>query len=298
MPLSRIILVVFVLFHSGCAYTHLRTQTVGQANTLNEIFEKQVLDNLAMFSVNPESFPSFAIPDSGASTVEGSSGIAGAAPLNPFFTTLGFDVRRGINTAWTLTPVTDPARLRLMKCAYQKAVGYTPTVCVNCCELEKEFFGPGYDCNHCQITCGFLCHSDSAWDIPKCCGTKFGHYCGHHVWVTAEGNESFSRLVALILDYAIYEPYLEIPSEKKVTFYLDSEYKPTTQDKAVGQVEGMIDMGAPPETLLARPSYQAGPEAATKSWMINRRPMERRDIIDMQRLRLRQEALAPNISRP
>lgn len=61
---------------AGCAHRQLRWNTVRQSATLTEIYEQQVLDNLAMFVRDPGSLPFFAFPVGGGSDVtdEGSIG--------------------------------------------------------------------------------------------------------------------------------------------------------------------------------------------------------------------------------
>ena len=126
---------------SGCAHTHLRVKTVKQSNTVNNIFEKQVLDNLAMFVVEPNSVPSFAYPKEGNTNVQDSVSLKGS-PFDKFREIAGIDGSRSSLGSWGLQPITDPDKLRLMRCAYQRAVGcLTDDPCVDCCGDEKKFIG-------------------------------------------------------------------------------------------------------------------------------------------------------------
>ena len=129
-----------ILF-AGCAHTHLKMKTVHQSNTINNIFEKQVLDNLAMFCAEPNSIPSFAYPKEGNTNVNDSINVK-ATPWNAFREVFGVDGGRTSLAAWGLVPVTDPEKLHLMRCAYQRAVGFlVEDKCTNCCEREKSFIG-------------------------------------------------------------------------------------------------------------------------------------------------------------
>lgn len=142
MPRIQIAIVLaFIALSSGCIHQQLRFQTNRQANTLNDLYEQQVLDNLAMFKVNPHAVPFFAFPNEGASIVADGVSIAGNPPLNPFFSTLGFNANRGIQSSWVMSPVRDPNKLYLMRCDYQRAIGCEIDQCNECCNRLKDFKG-------------------------------------------------------------------------------------------------------------------------------------------------------------
>ncbi len=118
-------LLAAVLAGTGCTHRQLRNNTIGQASTLADIHQQQVLDNLAMFVSNSDSLPQFAYPDGGnnqltdtgslTSTVAWKQAGFYSANVNP-------TVSRSANETWTLHPVNDPHKLVLMQCAYKKAV--------------------------------------------------------------------------------------------------------------------------------------------------------------------------------
>lgn len=126
---------------TGCTDMQLRTNTVRESQTVVEIEQQQVLDNLALFVSNFNAMPSFAYPNLGSAIVT-DSGTAGLAPTwgrvvqGPtagqfLFTALGlsFTGSRQAQESFTLQPVNDPRKLELMRCAYQRAVascGYAP----------------------------------------------------------------------------------------------------------------------------------------------------------------------------
>ena len=128
----------FTAFFSGCAHHQLRYNTIHHAETLTDLYERQVLNNLARFKENPESIPHFEIPTSGGTNVNDTVGFA-ASPLNVFREAFGLDGSRTQLNAWTLQPVTNPDRLRRMRCAFQRAVGYESSSCDDCCQLEQSF---------------------------------------------------------------------------------------------------------------------------------------------------------------
>src|SRR5205085_2018206 len=135
---------------------------------------RQVLDNLAMFSVNPSALPSFSVPDTGASNVTDTGGLTGNAPTNSLLSKFyALNVSRQNYDQWTLVPIRDPRRLALMRCAYQRAFGYISQDCPDCCALDREFRGVPeceYDCyGPCTIASGWVCCSDNWADVPKCC---------------------------------------------------------------------------------------------------------------------------------
>lgn len=123
----------------GCAHTQLRWNTTKQSQTLTDLYQQQVLDNLAMFVENPHSVPHFAIPSSGGSEVL-DRGSWGASPINAFRKGFGIGGDRSSRQSWALTPISDPDKLRRMRCAFQKSVGLTDG-CTDCCNLRKEFLG-------------------------------------------------------------------------------------------------------------------------------------------------------------
>ena len=113
---------------------------MNQAKSLTGIYERQVLDNLAMFSQNPDALPFFAIPKAGSAQVTDSGAIS-ASPLNgPIHTALSLtSLSRGNAETWTLEPVSDPAKLRRMRCAYRRALGYSFKECNKCCQLQEDW---------------------------------------------------------------------------------------------------------------------------------------------------------------
>ena len=133
-----LLLSCFTLFSSGCAHHQLKHNTIHHAETLTDLYERQVLNNLARFVENPESIPHFEIPTSGGTNVNDTVGFT-AGPVNTFREAFGLNGNRTQLSSWTLQPVTNPARIRRMRCAFQRAVGHQFSNCEDCCQLEQSF---------------------------------------------------------------------------------------------------------------------------------------------------------------
>lgn len=131
-----LLLLSFVCFATlqGCAYHQLRFNTAGQAKTVADVHTQQVLDNLAKFAVNPNALPHFEYPNQGGSGVTDDANGTAGANFNPFGLTgwsIGAGARRTSNVSFTMTPINDPRKLELMRCAYQRAI----SPC--CCNVES-----------------------------------------------------------------------------------------------------------------------------------------------------------------
>ena len=151
-------LLVFCLcIFSGCT-THraLRRNTVRQAETVTDLHQQQVLDNLAKFLHDPYAVPSFALATLGTSDV---TDVGGASSSFEWMASgfdgasLSADGKRTAKGTWTMTPVTDPRKLELMRCAYQRVLGNCGIIESPCCpDCTKRFnkfyvgrsYGSGY----------------------------------------------------------------------------------------------------------------------------------------------------------
>ena len=130
----------------GCTHVQLQRNTVRQARTLSDIYEQQVLDNLAKFVYDINSLPHFSIADGGTNTVNDQVSGSGTLILpTGANSNLGAGGQRQCNEAWTLTPISDPRKLELMRCTYQRTVACalrTGAVleCKNCQQLINRFY--------------------------------------------------------------------------------------------------------------------------------------------------------------
>ncbi len=243
LDLGSGILCLCIAAATGCTHLQLQKNTNRQAKSLSATYEEQVLDNLAMFVSNPHATPFFAVPDAGTNQVSDTGKLAagaGAFTLR-FWKFISADETRYMNQSWTLKPVVDPVRLRLMQCAYQRAVGLAPNECQPCCELEKAWYGPKYKCdNPCGITCGWVRSSDCWRDVPKCCCTRYGYHCGRYVWADPCYQHEFSKLVLKIVEYA---SGAKAGSTKEVRFYLNADGSPGNSKEHAASIFATVGSG-------------------------------------------------------
>jgi hypothetical protein len=170
---------------------------------------------------------------------------------------------RTAQDSWNATPVNDPRRLELMRCAYQKAVApaagkpgaleVVSAICPDCVARWRAFYGVKLDGtldDQGRVTS--LClGAGEPWfaygtrhDIPKHCDCLLiGHYCDLYVWVLPGHRDEFARLVLAILDYAVN--LAPMPLTKDVTFNIDSNNKLNTGTNAVRTIKATIPINTP-----------------------------------------------------
>lgn len=287
---------VAMFLATGCTHTQLRYNAVHQGNSINEIFEKQVLNNLALFSVNPHAIPSFAVPDSGSTNVTDSGSIAGQESNALFSKFLTPSIGRENYGQWNLVPVHDSRRLALMQCAFQQSIGATDGNCNDCFELDRQFRGMSreeYVCNApCSIQCGWVCTSNSWSNVPKSCCRLYGYYCGTYAWVEPGQEAHFSNLVLRVIDYAMSDFHEEAQPTKLVTFYIDKYGKAAKREDAYGEVTAEIAQEDPAASIL-RPAEldaeQLNNKSNSKMTPLTRRvPKQESGISPQQLLQLQQ----------
>jgi hypothetical protein len=257
-------------FAGGCTHMQLQRNTVRQARTLSDIHQQQVLNNLAMFVYDYNSLPSFSIPNQGGSNVTDTGDAAVSAGFSRgagafLFDALGLDFRasRQAQESFTLTPVNDPRKLELMRCAYQQAVancgrGDVSQHCPDCETLMKNFYtgDPDGDIANTHGIVNSECLKPNCWFgfgckkcVPKDCPCNYvGEYCGCYVWVLPGGRNELAKLTLAILDYAVNSP----PQlrQKEVVYYLDEYGLPTTQARSVGKVTAIVNIDEKPASLV------------------------------------------------
>jgi hypothetical protein len=120
---------------AGCTAHRLEINTVKQAHTVTDLEYRQILDNLAMFSLNPDALPSLVTLKTGASQVgdTGSAGLLGVSGLvngelkGNVFGTFGASPTvtgtRTIVDQWGSSPQTDDNNLLLLRKAFRCALG-------------------------------------------------------------------------------------------------------------------------------------------------------------------------------
>lgn len=275
---------------AGCTHVQLQKDMVNQATTVGDLQIQQVMNNLAMFVYNYDSMPYFCYPNQGATIVTDQASAGGTATWGRPVTTgatpttaprrftdflltalgLSASAQRSQQESFTLTPINDPRKLELMRCAYQTAVsncgyGTPPRSCPDSQARFNTFYTGSPDGKISQLTSGIVtsdCLKGVCWfhvgcekDVPKdCCCIYVGHYCGVYVWVTAEGRNELTKLTLAILDYAVHEPPVQLT--KDVTYYIDPLGLPTNQKAGVGIVKATIGVNEQPSSLLNIPPAQ------------------------------------------
>ena len=289
--ISRYLLIIGCILGmaSGCTSVQLRKDTVSQATAVHDLVQQQVLDNLAMFVYNPNSMPYFSYANQGGAQVtdqaNGSAsagwgranlypttpispaGFTGFIPFPFLLSSIGLNAgaQRSQQEAFTVTPVNDPRKLELMRCAYQLAVancgrGAVSGTCPDCQTRFKVFYtgdpngdirqgANGIVTSEClQSNCCWF-HIGCKKCVPKQCScTPVGEYCGCYVWVCPEGQDQLTKLSLVILDYAMHEP--PVKRTKQVDYYIDEYGLPTTSQRSVGKVTANVAIDERVEGLL------------------------------------------------
>ncbi len=272
--LSLLATLIAVGLFSGCTHRQLRWNTTHQAQTLTDIYEQQVLDNLAMFVRNPNSTPFFAFPNAGSADVTDSGSFGPETKWDAtslMEQTLGFSFGRDMNEGWVLQPVYDVRRLELMRCAYQIALANSglrtaDDGCPNCDRLMRSFYLGDHDAKYneaeesegddlaswsaetgrttpaCFNSEPWICFGDKKAAPKKsdCC--KVGHYCGTYVWLGPCGQAELSKLTLVILDYAFSEQGQDASAlTKDVTWFFDENGLPAPRSEAAQEIRATLE---------------------------------------------------------
>jgi hypothetical protein len=118
--IATLVLIAFGL--SGCTATRLRDRIVNQTETLTELQYKQVLGNLARLHVDPYAIPSQSNLHDGTAQLQANA----AANIALWRTSQLPSTLSGSRTVveqWTVRPVTEDTTLKLLRLAYQRALG-------------------------------------------------------------------------------------------------------------------------------------------------------------------------------
>jgi hypothetical protein len=274
---------------TGCMHTQLRNNSVNEAMTVGDLQTQQVMNNLAMFVYNYNSMPYFAYPNQGSAIItdQVSGGATAAwgrpitsgatAPFKPahfgdfLLNAMGLsaNAQRASQESFTLTPINDPRKLELMRCAYQIAVsncgyGTPPRSCPDCQARLNTFYTGDVDGKISQMTSGTItsdCLKGPCWfhvgcekEVPDCPCILVGHYCGVYVWVLQDGRNELTKLTLAILDYATHDAPQRLT--KDVTYYVDALGLPTDQKSGVGTIKATMAINEQSDSLLNLPAAQ------------------------------------------
>jgi hypothetical protein len=257
----------------GCTHIQLRNNVVNQSWTVSDFHRQQVLNNLALFAFDNNALPYFSFPNQSSAFVT-DQGFVGLTPSWSRFTNglflfnalgLSLTAQRSAQEGFTVTPVNDPRKLELMRCAYQKAISNCGCAkmaerCPDCKTRFKTFYTGDPDGDIAATTGGITtteCMQDFCWlqigckkCVPKHCPCNYvGHYCGVYVWVMPEGRDELTKLTLTILDFALRDPPQRLT--KSVVYYIDELGLPADKDGAVGQVSANIAINERNESLLS-----------------------------------------------
>jgi hypothetical protein len=269
---------------AGCTHVQLRNNAVNESSAVSELVTQQVMDNLAMFVYDPYSMPYFSYPNQGATSVidQGTAGVTAGwgrpittgqtSTFSPkHFTdfllasiTGSGSASRQSQEGLTMSPILDPRKLELMRCAYQIALsncGYfeLPRNCPDCKARFNQFYTGDPNTSISDKANGIItsnCLRGPCWFhvcqkkcLPRDCSCNYiGHYCDVYVWVGPEGRDGLTKLTLAILDYAINTAPVRIT--KDVTYNIDELGLPTSRNDAVGTVKATIAIDEQNVSLL------------------------------------------------
>lgn len=125
----RVVALLLAMFAcAGCTHRQLTRSMVNQASTVMAIEYQMVLDNIAMFTYNPDVLPWAIRINDGTVQVNDEGGLAelgvqwGATPG----VTRAGRVLRSITEQWGAHPVTDPLVVKTLQDLYRQAIGLPP----------------------------------------------------------------------------------------------------------------------------------------------------------------------------
>ncbi len=205
MRYSMLLMAALVLPSVGCVHLQLKRNLGKQTQTLADLQEQQVLNNLAAFVASQGATPSFALPNGGGATMNHANTLNGGLNWNP--TTLtssmaGLNGSRSLTENWTLLPVNSPDKLDLMKSVY-RYVTCKPKqdVCVDDMTKLTRYFGDNF--GTCKLSqCFYSVTDKKPWSWNSNCCLKIGEHCGTYVVVEQANFECLSKLTLAILDIA------------------------------------------------------------------------------------------------
>ncbi len=215
----NILVVGLTLSTVGGCRTHmvLRKNTIQTASTIADLNYQQVLDNVARFETAPSTLPSLAIVNAGTVTVTDQSTFGGAGTYSPtissadqiggfpiFSLFLNPNLSRGLTENWNLVPVTDIAKVRRLRCAFQMLVcGGDPVACEDCLEQLEDYLPDEPASLACTIPTDWYGVGCKA-EVPKeACFVSC--YQNKYVWVLPQGMEGLSRFTLTVMQLATTE---------------------------------------------------------------------------------------------
>lgn len=121
--MARVVAIAWLLACCGCTHIQLQRKTIHQGSTLSGIQYQQVLDNLAMFSCNPDAL-AWHVKVTGGVVQVADQGTLALLPAQVGRSQVVPSVAAGRNVLeqWNVDAVIEPDDLELLQLAYQKAI--------------------------------------------------------------------------------------------------------------------------------------------------------------------------------
>jgi hypothetical protein len=119
---SSAVVSILLALTTGCTSNRLRDRVVNQTGTLTDLQYKQVLGNLARLHTDPFALPSQSNLHDGTAQLQTNAG----ANITLFRSSMlppSLNGSRTIVEQWSVRPVTDDTALKLLRLAYQRALG-------------------------------------------------------------------------------------------------------------------------------------------------------------------------------
>jgi len=201
-----VILALIPVLACGCTHKQLRRSTNQTQQTMSDLRYKHILDNLAMMVRNPATVPNPVAINGGVVQISDNATGPGNITWNSFGTlltaeSLGITGSRTISEQWSLTPLHNPEKLKLMRCAFQLLLNSELAYSDDTAEKLRAFLGDEEFAT--AIPRGWF-GVGTKHDVPK--NARFcGSYHHVYVWVTDEGLDGLSRFYLTILRIALME---------------------------------------------------------------------------------------------
>jgi hypothetical protein len=204
----------------GCQELQVRNKVTNLVRNTPDIYQQQILDNLARQAAVPSSMPYFVIPTQGTAQIAKTGQVSYQQGID--FITSGqyvgrylwdkvqptVQVTKQVQETWQTGPVNDPDKLMLIRVALHKALGIIDP---NLPILEAFYTSRGNNWAHYEamVRPGWLCIGTRK-DVPRdaCFVGYYTGCCGDvYVWTTAGHEGDLADLTFAILDIATLDEH-------------------------------------------------------------------------------------------
>jgi hypothetical protein len=229
---------------TGCNSTQLRFTTLQLSQTVPDLQERQVMDNLARLASDPGALPYYSVINTGTTNImdTGMGGLSSLTVQPKIFTSasLNAGASRSVTGNWTLNTTISPDRLRAMRAAYQLALGIGPIDPIDMKKLES------FESSQALLVAapGWLCVGNKH-DIPKH-GRLVAHQGHTYVWVKPEHSKNFADFSLLILDIATVVPSAPSGPTPPTQINLSIDKLPPIQIREPSKTQATLPEPLPP----------------------------------------------------